>query len=152
MEIDGGDFLHGVLDHLLSEESLFLLHVGRDFSHVFQQKRANGFGGMSHVDGPVVTDHLAHEWQSPAMVQVKVGDNHAIDVRRQRFSFGRDVREIGESSLVLKAHVHSAIQHDVLATHGHQNATATDVLARAWRKPMENYELVFITDKDWSSH
>lgn len=48
------------------------------------------------------------------MIQMEVRDNDAIDIRGDG-SFGHDIRKVREPSLVVVAHVHSAIEHNVLA-------------------------------------
>lgn len=67
-------FLHAVLDHLRGEKVGFSLFVYCDLPEVFQQNRTDGFGGMGHVDGSIVANHLTHVGQSATVIQVKMAE------------------------------------------------------------------------------
>lgn len=66
------------------------------------------------------------------MVQVEVRDDNGVYVVGG-WSLGDDVRKVGKPPLVVEAHVHAAVQHDVLPAHGHQDAASADVLAGSQR-------------------
>ncbi len=101
---------------------------------------------MSHEDGARVPDHLGQVREGAAVVEVKVRDDDAVQYRRE-ITFP-DVREVRELALVLEAHVHPAVEHDVLASHLKQEATPADVLAGAWsewkkRTDLNRFEIDF---------
>ena len=62
--------------------------------------------------------------------QMEMRDDDAVEARSQGGAglVAADVAEIGEPSLVVEAHVHAAVQHDPLATHGHQQARSANIL------------------------
>ena len=72
MEVQRYNFLHAVLDHLGGEEVGLPLFVHSDLAEVFQQNGADGFGGVRHVDGPIVAHHLTHVGEGATVVQVEV--------------------------------------------------------------------------------
>ena len=85
---------------------------------------------MSHEDRSRVPDHLGHVGKGTAMVQMEVCDYHAIqDLREITLA---NVRKVREFSLVLKAHVHATVEHDVLASHLEKEATSADILASTY--------------------
>lgn len=75
VEVQRNHFFHAVLDHLRGKKVCFPLLVHGDLSEILQQNWTNGFGGMGHVDGPVVAHHLAHVRQSATVVQVEMTEN-----------------------------------------------------------------------------
>lgn len=72
MEVQRDYFLHAVLDHLGCEEVGFALLVHSDLPEVLQQDRADGLGGVGHVDWAIVAHHLTHVRQSTTVVQVEM--------------------------------------------------------------------------------
>lgn len=79
-----------------------------------------------------------------AVIQMEVRDNDAIDVRGDR-SFGHDIRKVREPPLVVVAHVHSTIEHNVLAAKAKQDAASADVLSRAQRCYLNFRHVLFAT-------
>ena len=65
------------------------------------------------------------------MVEVEVTDDDAVNELREVTALG-DVGKIGEAAFVLVAHVHAAVEPDVLAANRDQHAAAADVLARTY--------------------
>ena len=49
------------------------------------------------------------------------------------------------SHVIVKSHVKAAVEHDVLSTHGDQNATATDILSSACREHRSSLTVVECT-------
>lgn len=43
-------------------------------------------------------------------------------------TFGNDVRKVWESPLVVKTHVHAAVEHNIFPTHGNKNTAPADIL------------------------
>lgn len=76
MEVQRHNLLHAVFDHLCGEKVCLPLFVHRDLSEVLQQDGADGFGRVGHVNGPVVTHHLTHVWQSTAVIQMEMTEGH----------------------------------------------------------------------------
>jgi len=64
----------------------------------YQKNWANGFGGMSHVNGSRVAEDLCEKGQGAAVVEVEVRNDDAVQVVVQG-TFGSDVGEVGEASL-----------------------------------------------------
>lgn len=65
-----------------------------------QQHRAEGLGGLRHVDGATVAHHLCHVGQGAAVVQMEVADDDAV----QEFCQWTvcDVGEVWEPSLIIE--------------------------------------------------
>ena len=81
--------------------------------------------------------HFCHEGESAAVVEVKVGDDDAVDVAGEGVAAQPgallllgDVAEVGEAALVLEPHVHPAVEHDVLAADVDQQTRPPHVLPR----------------------
>lgn len=72
VQVDGHHLLHAVLDHLRGEEVGLALLVHSDLAVVLQQDGADGLGGVGHIDGPVIADHLTKVGQRSAVIQVEV--------------------------------------------------------------------------------
>lgn len=75
MQVQRNHFLHAVLDHLRSEEVCFSFLVYSDLAEVFKQNGTYGFGGMGHVYGSIVANHLTHIGQSATVIQMKMTEN-----------------------------------------------------------------------------
>jgi hypothetical protein len=106
----------------LREEPLLPLDVSSDFAHVFEEERADGLGGVRHVDGAVVPHHFTHERQRTAMVQVEMRDDDAVHMRRQRLALeigtlGVSVDLLGEAAVAQSSsHPHSGQQAEERVT------------------------------------
>lgn len=74
MEVHSHHFLHAVFDHLGGEEVGFSFLVHGDFPVVLQQDGADGLGGVGHVNGAVIANHLTEIGQGPAVVQVEMAE------------------------------------------------------------------------------
>lgn len=109
-------FLHAILNHLRREKILIALLLHRHLAHILQQNRRDCLRGMRHVNRPRVPHHLGHVGQRPTVVQMEVGYDDTVDEGCYG-ALGGDVRKIGEAALVVVAHVHAAVEHDVLAAH-----------------------------------
>lgn len=133
--------LHAVLDHLRREKVLIPLLLDGHLPHVLQQDGRDRLRRVRHVDRPRVPHHLGHVRQGPAVVQVEVRDYDAVHEGRDG-ALGADEGEVGEAALVVVAHVHAAVQHDVLAPHRQQDAAAAHVLAGPQRGYFDVWHLV----------
>ena len=65
--------------------------------------------------------------------QVQVGDDDAVYGVGEVATLGDEV-EVGKATGIVVAHVHAAIEHDVLATQTHKNTTAPHILARPFTR------------------
>ena len=65
--------------------------------------------------------------------QVQVGDDDAVYGVGEVAALGDEV-EVGKATGIVVAHVHAAIEHDVLATQTHKNTTAPHILARPYTR------------------
>lgn len=74
MQVQRNHFLHAIFDHLRGEEVGLALFVHRDLAEVLQQDGADGFGGVGHVDRPLISHHLAHVGKSAAVVQMEMAE------------------------------------------------------------------------------
>lgn len=83
--------------------------------------------------------HFSHVRQGPAVVQVKMRNDDAVNVLCEVLSITRrgtsrsngtrsDVGEVRKPAIVVVTHVHATVQHDVLATDGNQQTGATNIL------------------------
>ena len=124
-------FLHAVFDHRRCEEVLLSLPVHSNFSHVFEKYRSDRLGGDGHVDGAIVADHLGHEGQGAAVVQVEMGDDDAVQVLSE-WLICCNVGKVWKPSVILKTssttaetilrpvirvtHVHPTVKHHILST------------------------------------
>lgn len=86
MEVKWHNFLHTVFDHLRSEEVGLSLFVDCDLSEVLQQNGTDGFGGVGHVDGPVVTHHLAHVGKSTAVIQMEMTERNIKEEKKSQWN------------------------------------------------------------------
>jgi hypothetical protein len=62
-----------------------------------------------------------------------VGDDDAVYGVGEVAALGNEV-EVGKATGIIVAHVHAAIEHDVLATQTHKNTTAPHILARPYTR------------------
>ena len=69
---------------------------------------------MRHEDWTVVSAHLCEVRQGAAMVEMEVGDNHRVDllVKVARLA---DKTEIRKTAFIIKAHVHTAVDHNIVS-------------------------------------
>lgn len=72
VKVHSHHLLHAVFDHLGGEEVGFPFLVHGDFPVVLQQDGADGLGGVGHVNGAIVPNHLTEIGQGPTVVQVEV--------------------------------------------------------------------------------
>lgn len=72
VKVHSHHLLHAVFDHLGGEEVGFPFLVHGDFPVVLQQDGADGLGGVGHVNGAIVPNHLTEIGQGPTVVQVEM--------------------------------------------------------------------------------
>jgi len=63
----------------------------------YQQHRNNGLGRICHVDWTIVANNLCHMRKCTTVVEMKVGDDHAVQFLSQ---VAADVRKIRKPAFV----------------------------------------------------
>lgn len=116
MQCHRNHLLHTILNHLRREKILIALLLHRHLPHILEQNRRDCLRGVRHVNRPRVPHHLGHVGQCPTVVQMEMGYDDTVNEGCYR-ALGGDVGEIGEAALVVIAHVHAAVEHDVFAAH-----------------------------------
>lgn len=67
--------------------------------NTYQEHRAKSFGGLCHIDGPIVPHHFCHVGQSPTVIKMEVADNNTVQVISQWAI--SDIRKIWEASIII---------------------------------------------------
>ena len=100
-------------------------HVQR----VLEQDRRHRCRRPCHVDGAIVAKLFGEEGQGAAVIEVEVRDDHAIDRAGERAPVRTQLLPIWETTVVMVAHVHAAVEHDAPPAKRDHHAAATYVLA-----------------------
>mmetsp|Transcript_31169 Transcript_31169/g.74091 ORF Transcript_31169/g.74091 Transcript_31169/m.74091 type:complete len:627 (+) Transcript_31169:171-2051(+) len=127
VQVDAAHLLHAVRYVSIGEQLDLATPVNQNLSEVFKHYRYNCSRWVCHKDGTIITTDLREVRESSAVVKVKVRYNHCIHGLRVVTIAGNHT-EVRESSLILIAHMHSAVEHDCFASNIYDNAAPPNLL------------------------